>query len=89
MTRQAGPSRLRLKKTTLIEFYVNIYVNKKTAVESVKYEIRVSIPDYVGTAGGPADGVSLPRNNWKLKNASMPKMMDAMKQVTYIQENRT
>ena len=36
---------------------------------------------YVGTAGGAADGVSLPRNNWMLKKASTPKIMAATKQV--------
>ena len=38
-------------------------------------------PVYVGTAGGAADGVSLPRNNWMLKKASTPKIMVVMKQV--------
>ena len=38
----------------------------------------------MGTAGGPAaDGVSLPRNNWKLKNASTPNITVAMKHIIY------
>ena len=42
----------------------------------------------MGTAGGPADGVSLPRNNWKLKNASTPKMTVVMKHIIYEHKNK-
>ena len=37
----------------------------------------------MGTAGGAADGVSLPRYNWMLKNASTPKIMVVMKHSSY------
>jgi hypothetical protein len=42
----------------------------------------------VGTAGGPADGVSLPRNNLKLRNASMPNITVAMKHIIYEHKNK-
>ncbi len=40
----------------------------------------------MGTAGGAADGVSLPRYNRKLKNASTPKIMVVMKHISYEKE---